>query len=331
MWSGHNFFGVQLHMQMASETYETSILLFLFQPPAQIPLLPSIPALGVTTVPFSAQLLGFLWGIKACAAIWRHALTRIFPHRSCAHLLFALLPSDSSVIGRYITFWSSSTPAPQGANNIVLGLGSCYSPAYHRLQHVSGKPALSLHLSVSFTNTFSLFLLLSFLFSLCYSTLLPVPTICLYTGCALSITVAGLCVWYLQNVWAMQPLATKSKNRDTCCACTHKYTLGIQNTDHMIIETIVMMISFRTLKKSHMTFPRSPILPMQIPKVMKKPIKPSQRHREFDSIHSNMQCSKTKSKKWSNINMMRWKDTKHITLTKDVHAPFVFQFFSVNY
>lgn len=40
---------------------------------------------------------------------------------------------------------------------------------------------------------------------------------------------------------------------------------------------MVMMISLRMLKKSHMTFPRSPILPMQIPKVMKKPIKPGGR------------------------------------------------------
>lgn len=46
----------------------------------------------------------------------------------------------------------------------------------------------------------------------------------------------------------------------------------------MIMDTIVMMISLRMLKKSHMTFPRSPILPMQIPKVMKKPIRPGGRH-----------------------------------------------------
>lgn len=42
----------------------------------------------------------------------------------------------------------------------------------------------------------------------------------------------------------------------------------------MIMETMVMMISLRMLKKSHMTFPRSPMRPMQMPKVMKKPIKP---------------------------------------------------------
>lgn len=46
------------------------------------------------------------------------------------------------------------------------------------------------------------------------------------------------------------------------------------DTDHMIMETIVMIISFKMLKKSHMILPRSPILPMQMPKVMKKPIKP---------------------------------------------------------
>lgn len=60
-----------------------------------------------------------------------------------------------------------------------------------------------------------------------------------------------------------------SKNRDTYMT---------RDTDHMIKETIVMMISLRMLKKSHMTFPRSPIRPMQIPKVMKKPIKPGGRH-----------------------------------------------------
>lgn len=114
-----------------------------------------------------------------------------------------------------------------------------------------------------------------------------VPTICLtYTVFALSITVTDLCVWYLQNVKAMQPLAHMSKNRDTRCAClqNHPYAHanshgGKQDTDHMIMETIVMIISLRTLKKSHMTLPRSPILPMQIPKVMKKPIKPSGRHK----------------------------------------------------
>lgn len=40
---------------------------------------------------------------------------------------------------------------------------------------------------------------------------------------------------------------------------------------------MVMMISLRTLKKSHMIFPRSPILPMQIPKVMKNPIRPAEK------------------------------------------------------
>lgn len=54
----------------------------------------------------------------------------------------------------------------------------------------------------------------------------------------------------------------------------------------MIMETIVMMISFRMLKKSHMTFPRSPILPMQIPKVMKKPIKPDGRHKNQNQSRS---------------------------------------------
>lgn len=57
------------------------------------------------------------------------------------HLLSALMPSGSSAVGGSITFWRSFTPAPLGVHNIVPGPGSCYSPAYHRLQHVPGKPS----------------------------------------------------------------------------------------------------------------------------------------------------------------------------------------------
>lgn len=71
-----------------------------------------------------------------------------------------------------------------------------------------------------------------------------------------------------------QTLATKRKNRGTHLQRHTNTNEGIQDTDHMIMDTIVMIISLRMLKKSHMTFPRSPIRPMQIPKVMKKPIKP---------------------------------------------------------
>lgn len=89
---------------------------------------------------------------------------------------------------------------------------SCYSPAYHRLQHVPGKPSLSLLPSVCVLHqhTFSLFICLSLLFSLPCSTLL---LLLMYTIVALSITVTDLCVWYLQNVKAMQPLARMSENR----------------------------------------------------------------------------------------------------------------------
>ena len=42
----------------------------------------------------------------------------------------------------------------------------------------------------------------------------------------------------------------------------------------MIMDTMLMMISLRMLKKSHIVLPLSPMRPMQIPNVMKKPIKP---------------------------------------------------------
>lgn len=42
----------------------------------------------------------------------------------------------------------------------------------------------------------------------------------------------------------------------------------------MIIETSFMMISLRILKKSATGLAWSPIFPMQIPKAMKKPIRP---------------------------------------------------------
>lgn len=49
-----------------------------------------------------------------------------------------------------------------------------------------------------------------------------------------------------------------------------------------------MIISLRMLKNSHMTLPRSPILPMQIPKVMKKPIKPEEDTTQH--VSSSSQC-----------------------------------------
>lgn len=90
---------------------------------------------------------------------------------------------------------------------------SCYSPAYHRPQHVPGKPSFSLfsHLSVSFTNTLSP----SSSASLPFSVFAVQP--CFLFSCTqyfvLPITVTDLCVWYLQNVKAMRPLAHMSKNR----------------------------------------------------------------------------------------------------------------------
>lgn len=82
----------------------------------------------------------------------------------------------------------------------------------------------------------------------------------------------------------------------------------------MIIETIVMMISLRMLKKSHMTFPRSPILLMQMPKVMKKPIKPLRRTQ-----------SKVSLSKAAKFMMQSSKYRLRLQLTEDVHAPFVLQ------
>lgn len=72
---------------------------------------------------------------------------------------------------------------------------------------------------------------------------------------------------------------------------------------------MVMMISLRTLKKSHMTFPRSPILPMQIPKVMKNPIRPA----EKDWLPGAVTGAESAAWRW--------------TLTQDVHAPLVLQSF----
>lgn len=57
-------------------------------------------------------------------------------------------------------------------------------------------------------------------------------------------------------------------------------------TDHMIMDTILMMISLRMLKKSDMSFPLSPIFPMQIPNVMKNPIKPKDTER-WQKLHPN--------------------------------------------
>lgn len=148
---------------------------------------------------FSAPLAWALWSLKTCTA-----LTHIFLCPSCPHLLSALPSSSSSVIDGSITFWRSSTTAPLGAHNAVPGPGSCYSPAYHRLQHVPGKPSPSFHLSLSFTDTLSPSSSLFFFFF--YLTLLLVPTICLkHTVFALSITVSDRCMWYRQNVKRWPP------------------------------------------------------------------------------------------------------------------------------
>lgn len=46
-------------------------------------------------------------------------------------------------------------------------------------------------------------------------------------------------------------------------------------TYHIIMPTILMTISLRTLKNSSMSLAFSPIFPMIIPKATKKPIKPT--------------------------------------------------------
>lgn len=158
---------------------------------------------------FSAPLAWALWSLKTCTALWRNALTRIFLRPSCPHLLSALPPSSSSVIDGSITFWRSSTAAPLGAHNAVPGPGSCYSPAYHRLQHVPGKPSPSFHLSVSFTDTLSpsssLFFFLSDLAACSHN--LPQ---------AHSLRLIHHCLWPLYAVSPKcQTLATKRKNRGT--------------------------------------------------------------------------------------------------------------------
>lgn len=57
----------------------------------------------------------------------------------------------------------------------------------------------------------------------------------------------------------------------------------------MIMETMVMIISLRMLKKSHMTFPRSPMRPMQMPNVMKKPMRPAGGDSEQDTITTGVE------------------------------------------
>ena len=52
----------------------------------------------------------------------------------------------------------------------------------------------------------------------------------------------------------------------------------------MIMMTIFITISLRMLKNSSMSRARSPILPMQMPKAMKKPIRPA---RNTVQLHTN--------------------------------------------
>lgn len=73
----------------------------------------------------------------------------------------------------------------------------------------------------------------------------------------------------------------------------------------MIIETMVMMISLRMLKKSHMTFPRSPMRPMQMPKVMKKPIRPAGGDSEQNVVTMGVQRSKGTSRAISRLHSPR--------------------------
>ena len=87
----------------------------------------------------------------------------------------------------------------------------------------------------------------------------------------------------------------------------------------MIMETIVMMISLRTVKNSHMTFPLSPIFPMHIPKVMKKPIKPSENKSVMQVKHHHA------SKMIIQQAQQNEAGIKEYGLTKNVHAPFVLQ------
>lgn len=220
---------------------------------------------------FSAPLAWALWSLKTCTA-----LTHIFLRPSCPHLLSALPSSSSSVIDGSITFWRSSTTAPLGAHNAVPGPGSCYSPAYHRLQHVPGKPSPSFHLSVSFTDTLSPSSSLFFVFSIWPCCLFPQFASSSQSSPYPSLSPTVVCgIAKMSNVGHQE-----EKQRHALFKHRHTNTNeGIQDTDHMIMDTIVMIISLRMLKKSHMTFPRSPIRPMQIPKVMKKPIKPWRKHK----------------------------------------------------
>lgn len=71
------------------------------------------------------------------------------------------------------------------------------------------------------------------------------------------------------------------------------------------MDTIVMIISLRMLKKSHMTFPRSPIRPMQIPKVMKKPIKPWRKHKASAWVETRKGVKLLWMQKWGQINKKR--------------------------
>lgn len=164
-----------------------------------------------------AKPQGVHCSLKTCS--YTHLSTSCCP--SHPHLLSALLPSGSSAVCGSITFWRSSTPAPLGPHNIVPGPGSCYSPTYHRLQHVPGKPSLSLFLfpsvCVLHKHPFSLFLIPSLLLSL------PRPTLCCSfpqfasrthatPDPSLSLTPR---VWYLQNVEATQPIDPRDRKQKT--------------------------------------------------------------------------------------------------------------------
>lgn len=150
------------HVDGLGELQDTSILLFVFQPPPLLPPLP-VSALSATTLCFSARRAGVLRSLKACTALWRHALTRIFPRpavpptRICFLLCcqVAPLPSvDPLHFGDLpprlpwdpTTLFRAPAPAtPQHTTDSSMCQGSPLSLSF------------SFHLSVSFTNTLSPF------------------------------------------------------------------------------------------------------------------------------------------------------------------------------
>lgn len=65
----------------------------------------------------------------------------------------------------------------------------------------------------------------------------------------------------------------------------------------MIMMTSFITISLRMLKNSIMSLAFSPILPMQMPNAMKKPIRP---------VTENHKCLKLKAPVWSGVTTMAW-------------------------